>query len=525
MVKPSDLPLPLSDEMAIPAPSVRAASPGPSGARPFWMRLAWLLGRVRPSLRAESTADADVLRRFPRWVVEVVPVLLVLAIAGGFAGSHGMHFYQNAKSGIEWGRFGLADTYLEIPVFLFAAILIGQALPSLAALLVVVFGVLDTVVAATQAQELTPLPGALVGRLVAIWALWLLAVEVPVFARYLARSWGAISRFRPVATLLVMGTAGISTWAWTQAAPILIRPMFVWSDLGSPAVAALRPVQEAGEVFAIWAAIVAGAVTLLRDPSRSPTWDAGDTGSSGKSGAISIVRGLLVAALLTICLGGLIASPIEGFVLFAAIAGSRPLAQLVADRTILGDIIRRVPPPIRLLAAGAASVGASWLVVAPLRDANLRANIGSTDNSFFSVVFAIALAFFVVALVTTPRRAPRRPSGMVATATTLLAVIVPLQLVMLALPVTVLADNCASLNDCWDTVKWTVLAAAALPFLMAYGAVTSDSSFRHKNPPPRPDPNLYPPPPPWKKDPYMWPGGDHYPPDGHALHSAGGTRA
>lgn len=453
-------------------------------------------------------------------------MLLVLLVAGGFAASHGMHHYQNARAGIEWTRLALADTYLEIPIFLLLAILIGQALPSLAVVFVLVFGVLDIAVAATQPQELTPVPWAFAGRLVAIWALWLLVVELPVFGRSLAGSWRAISGNRGAVAALLVLTAGAFTWFWTQAAPILVRPMFVWSDLGAPAVAAVRPVQEGGAVFAVWAVAVAGGVAMIHLRAGIPLLGPEAATAQAAPRVQVILRALVAGAVITVSLGGLIATPLEAAVIFAAVAGSGPLAQLVADRTVLGYAVRVTPPPIRYVAAAGVSIGVCWLVVGQLYQVNLRANIGPPHNEFFSVVFAIAVAFFLVALVTTPSSGvQQRRAGPASTAITMSVLAIGLQALILATPVTAFADNCASLNDCWDTVKWTALAASALPFLMAYRMLTTDSSFRHKNPPPPPDRDLYPPPPPWKKDPYMWPGGDHLPPENYALHSAGGTRA
>ena len=79
---------------------------------------------------------------------------------------------------------------------------------------------------------------------------------------------GALAGSRFVVAPLAALTAGVFTWFWTQAAPIFVRPMFVWSDLDSVAIAAVRPVQDAGAVFAVFAAIVAGAIAFSRGPDR-----------------------------------------------------------------------------------------------------------------------------------------------------------------------------------------------------------------------------------------------------------------
>ncbi|MDP9326313.1 MAG: hypothetical protein M3O87_07245, partial [Candidatus Dormibacteraeota bacterium] len=348
----NELPLILDNPVSGPGAGIGpAATPAPGPAlsrrRPLWTAPAWLIGRFRPRLRAAATADALALERYPRLLVEVLPVLLVVVVAVGFAAIHGMHHYQNSQAGLEWGRWVLADTFFEVPIFLLLAILIGETLPSLGVVFVLLFATLDIGVSATQPQELTPLPGALVGRLISMWALWLLVVEIPVFGRSLAGSWRAVARNRVVAAALAGLTAGVITWFWTQAAPILERPMFVWSDLGSVAIAAYRPVQEAGGVFAVFAGAVAATIVLLRGPATVLEEEPPEAGSSATARVRGVLRALVVAALLTITLGGVIASPFEGAVLFVVLLSAGPLAGFLADRTVIGTVVRVTPVAVR----------------------------------------------------------------------------------------------------------------------------------------------------------------------------------
>ena len=483
--------------------------------RPVWMEPAWQIGRLRPQFRAAASADASALERFPRAVVESVPLLLVLLLAVGFAAIHGMHNYQNSRAGVDWTKLALADTYLEIPIFLFLAILVGEAVPSLGVTFVLLYTLFDIAVSATQPQELTPLPAALAGRLVSYWALWLLAVEIPVFSRSLAGSVREMPGGRFVLPVLTGLTAGALTWVWTQGAPILARPMFVWSSLGSVPVGPIRPVQDAGAVFAVFAGAIAGAMALWR--GRDAVIEVPGAGESNPTTAraAAVVQGLVVAALLTITLSGLVASTFEGAVLFVALASSGPFARFVANRTIIGTAVRVTPLPLRYALASALSFGVSWLVVGQLFQANIRATIGNANDEFFSVVFAMAISFFLVALATTPgTRGASGEAGIASIVSTVMVVGGGALTLVLATSMTALADNCSSLTDCWGTPFLAALGGGAMPLLFAILS----------KPPPKPyNPTmdgLLVPPPAQKPDKYAFPGGDHMPPDGHSIASA-----
>jgi hypothetical protein len=434
------------------------------------MAPAWRIGRFRPSLRATMTPDALALERLGRFVVEVVPVLLVVVVAAVFSVIYGLHLFRTSSLDYGWTRLSMTYTYLEIPIFLLLVILIGNASPSLGVLFVLLFGVMDLTVAATQYHQLTPLPGALAGRLVTLWWLWLLAVEIPVFGRSLAVSWPVMARNRLVVAALAALTTGGFTWLWAEAAPIIVRPMFIWSDLGHVVVDAVRWEQNGGGVFAVVAGVAAGTFTYLR--GRGGIVDGGPAGESSgtPNPVLRIVRGLVVAALLTITLGGLIASPFEGALLFAAVASCGPLARFVADRTIVGTLVRVTPPVLRYAVATGLAFAVSMAVIGPLYHANVMATQNNTvaQPEFYSIVFALVIAFFVVALATTPgSNVDRRSSTLASAATTVLVMGGGLVVLILATPVTALADNCSGPSDCWGTPIAAALAAAAVPPMLA----------------------------------------------------------
>jgi hypothetical protein len=457
---------------------------------------AWEIGRLRPGLRAATAADARGIERLPRQLAETVPVVLVVVLAATFAALHGLHQYYSTQPNVEWARLSVANTYLELPIFLFLAILVGVVSPPLGVVFVLMYAGLDIVASGSQPDQTAPLPGALAGRLVSFWLLWLLVVEIPVFARSLAVSSRALSRNRVVLAVLAAVVTGAFTWFWTQAAPILIRPMFVWSNIGRVSLAAVMPVQSAGAVFAICAAVVAGAVALSRGASGLLI-EGSDVDSRIDLGrGLGIARTLTVAALLTTALGGVLASPLEAVAMFAVLASAGPLARFVADRTILGSLVRVTPLLLRYVVATGISFGVSVTVIGSLYESNVAATIRNPASEFFSVLFALAVAFFLIALVTTPGASRRTKASVASTATTLMVVGGAFLALILITPVAAFADNCSGLTDCWPTALLAALAGGGLPMAMA----AAMRPAKQPPPPPAPPPHTPPGPPPPEAD-------------------------
>jgi hypothetical protein len=294
--------------------------------------------------------------------------------------------------------------------------------------------------------------------------LWLLVVEVSVSSRWLAGSWRAVSGNRVVVAALAAISAGAFSWLWTLAVPIMTRPMFVWSKLSGVAIAAVRPVQEAGILFAVFAALVAGVVALTRSGGIIADVPVAPASGRGRKG-LTILKDLVVAALITLTLGGILASPFEAILLFAAVATSGPLARFLANRTIIGTVVRVAPPALRYAGGTALAIAVSAAMMTPLYHMNITANIGHPQAYFFSVVFAVSATFFVVAVATTPgTQSTELPPSL---ATTLLVLGGGVVWMVLASPVVALADNCSGINDCWGTPIAAGLAAASIPPLLS----------------------------------------------------------
>jgi hypothetical protein len=338
---------------------------------PWWMAPARFVGRVRPALLAASQADAIVFSELPRMRRALIPVA-VLGLAAAFAALHAVTSGSEPALPLNWLRLHMDNIFTEIPLFLLAAAVIGGLSPAAGALFVISFGAFDLIAAAMHPEELHisaihPVP--FVGRFVAYWLLWLLAVEVPVVGRILGFSIRSLAG-RPAAIAAVVGIAtGAFTFIWTQAAPVLLRPVYLWSDIGGPYAEGFVPLQNGGHIIAVVAGVAAFAFATLRGPGRLlyPTATRPPKMARSRgivSLAVGVARRLIVAGLLTIGLGGLITKPIDAALLFVAIAGAGPLAGWVAQRSTVGLIAARVPPVARLAAAMASSLSSAWFLLA-----------------------------------------------------------------------------------------------------------------------------------------------------------------
>jgi hypothetical protein len=434
---------------------------------PLWMAPARLIGRLRPGLLAAAASDASVLARVAPVIRSALIPLVVIGVAAGFAALHALSTAVEPAFTLNWLRLHMESIYTEVPLFIIVASVIGALSPAAAVLFVLSFGALDLAAAATQPEELhtwalRPFP--VVGRLVAYWLLWLLAVEVPVFGRVLALSVRGLAGNRlAVAAMCGAATAGF-TLLWAHGAAALIRPVYLWSDIGGPYAQGFVPLQNGGSVFALVAGGCAAVVALIRGPRQllrlvAPRSDA----EAQRRGLASLVlrsaRQLIVAALLTIGLGGLIVKPIDAVVVFLAIAGARPLARLLAERSPIGAIMDRLPPVLR--------VAIAIVLVFPVSFVLIYAPALHSVSEFFSVIVVFALGLFVIELVTAPgsRRSDTRPSLVQAA-----GVGAFLGLAFLALsgliPAPALADNGASLQDLWPLFDLAVLGGVGMPVLV-----------------------------------------------------------
>lgn len=196
-------------------------------------------------------------------------------------------------------------------------------------------------------------------RVLSYVVLGLLAVVVPLTTQGVR---AAVRAGRRVPRALRAGaevgaaalTAGFATYVWASAAPLLVRPVFVWSG-GSPTVEAIAPLQQRG----IWLALVlglaaAGRVLLDRHAlvgaaaRLSGVLGAGLAQQSRTTGSAP-VRAVLGAVGLTVLLSGLIGNVVEAVLVLAFFAALLLLRVRLVERPPAPlALLLRVPHAVRL---------------------------------------------------------------------------------------------------------------------------------------------------------------------------------
>jgi hypothetical protein len=423
-----------------------------SGGSLWWMLPARLIGRIRPVLASATAADARVLgTRDGRLVGLALPLgVIVLALIPSIL--HATTYLPRSQAEVDLLRIRMDDTYTESLLFMAIAVVLGTLSPALGAFLVLVFGVADLVAASMQPLELVSFPDALVGRLISYWLLWVLVVEIPLLARGLVRrrSGGAVSHIRGV----IVGTlaTGGFVYLWTLGVPLLIRPIFSLSQL-TPKAVMIYPLQHAGWVVALTASVAAAAFFLWRSPDQLlepvPVVARGQPRRE-----IEIARRIVIAALLTISLAGIVSTSIEAVLLFVALVGIRPAATFLMQRTGLAGLVSRLPDELRVIVAAAAALGTAVLVVTRLYHQN--------DEDFFPIVVGLIAAMAAAEVILVRPKVPDSRSASApavsAVAAGLLIAVALLAFSFLA-PAVVFADDCSTLGDCFG--GWALGAAMA----------------------------------------------------------------
>jgi hypothetical protein len=449
---------------SVPAGPAMATEPqfrDPAARWPWWMLPARTVGRFQRRIVAAAAGDALAINRHLPAAARLAVPLLVLTVAVVWTALHATGAFAYSLNNIEWLRLRVDHAFSEPSLLVILACVIGALSPAAGVLLVLAYGILDLGVSTTVYGELSPMPMALAGRLVALWTLWLLVVEIPIAGRMMAVSIRRLAGSRVVVAVIAALATGGLTWVWTQAAPVLLRPLYNWASLGTPGLSAIQALQTAGLVFACAAAAAAGVRAfgaapdelidvraILALPPR-PVHRRG----------VVIAQRLGGAAFLTVALGGLISGPLDAIVLFVAFAGAGPLAATIARRTPIGGVVGSLPLVAQAVLAAALAFGASIVMVGRIIPARVV-------SDYFSVIAAIAVGWFLVQLVISSRDAGAapRPAGPAALGATLGLILLGISLLA---PAVTLADNCASFADCWATALFAALAAAALPLLLA----------------------------------------------------------
>lgn len=205
---------------------------------------------------------------------------------------------------------------------------------------------------------------------------------------------------------------GVLVYAWANAAPVLIRPVYTWQG-GQPPVAAIRPLQTQGQLLAVTAAAVAAARVVLEELALHPRVVALALPLSialplavrRRPRTAGVLATLAGAFGLTLLLAGLIGSLTEGalvLLFFVLLLWAR-------------DRIRASPwPPLRLIGTVPELFRlALGFALGYFLSARLVAPQWNTTQTFRPVLLAAccSLAVMTLLMAPAPARRPAAPDG------------------------------------------------------------------------------------------------------------------
>jgi hypothetical protein len=459
----------------------QAAAPPPV---PLWARPALLLRRIHPTLAASVRPDLALLARIHPRLPMALP-LAVVAIVVVFSVV----------------RVTVNQVYTESLIFLVLAVAIGMVAPAAGVLLVLLHGAADLARALFDPYASAGQYGAIgtiAGRLISFYLLWLLVVEIPVVGRMVPAV--VMDSDRPAnlnaRRLVAIGSTGVAvglmTWIWTQAAGLLIRPVFTWSGLSSPTYDAIANLQVNGMLIVLVAAGLAAAMGILRlqkpsgealgDPSFTEFEDFDlDQFEAEPSEGLGLIGQLGRHVLAVFLLGGLM----TGFLDLAIIGGVALLSQPVASRVLRNDRLRKLLRGIPWVMRFVAGFGLTFVIGYVINTVRYEPLAGS---EFFPLVLTVAFGLLIFQVLLSdlntdedgeedePGGSAEAAGGAIGAALVIFAVGAMLQL---AFPSTAFADNCSGLFDCNQTIG-AAAAAAAGAAAAAAGAAASRSQNKNK---------------------------------------------
>jgi hypothetical protein len=423
----------------------------PRNALYSWMRPAWWIGRLRPGLRAATAADAARLRELPsvlgRIVLPALAIGVPLLLCIGHATTHRGFWSPEGATGT---ALIIYDVFTESIPFMIVAGAIGLASPAAGVLVALTYAVGNLAVTAWS-DELIPVLGAFVGRLVTYLVLWLLVVEIPLLGRLVFEWWSNrddAPRAKRIAALLVSAlVVAVLTGIWVLGAPLLVVVVFFKTSVWMQA-----PYVPAGVmvIYGKWVAVSLGLATLVIFGVRycGPIARVGREEDEPAPGAplVAYLGGL---ALTVLVLASVLRKPVDAIVLLAGLLAARPVARRVLSVTGLARPLAVVAWPLRLILGFAFSLGFAWLFLASVGVSSL--------SGFFNMVIAIAVGFIImeIFLAADEVAVPRRPPTGVATA---LGIAV---LLFVGIPATALADNYGDQADMPGPAAAAAAAAGA----------------------------------------------------------------
>jgi Papain fold toxin 1, glutamine deamidase len=294
-------------------------------------------------------------------------------------------------------------------------------------------------------------PLATVAALAVSYAvLFTLIVGVPRVARALAasvtpRGWGI-----PRAVLAALA-GGALAYAWSQAAAVLIRPLFIFGD-ESPPTDAIQPTQTHPMAYAVVAALAIAAFGIVRAQlARTPNGarrilDAG----RARANAVQFplpwpVTAVVRAFCMTVFVSGLSSGLPESFVIFLVFAAVFAVNELLGMVRPYAGALARLPLALRYAVNAAAAFALASFIVVPMFQ---------SSQTLTPLLYALIASVAVTAVLFPSTRRASLAAAL---------------LLVVALPAPALADNCSGLTDCFTTGQLAALAAAAIALAVLGG--------------------------------------------------------
>lgn len=475
---------------------------------PRWTVPAQLLARLRPGLRAATADDVALLGRLPGgsvipWLVPIVALVLAFVRPTAFAAMRSGEYFNGNPFNVFISQGFLPFT--DALALMLVPLVLGLLAPSLGVLFVLTYCLLDLILS-------IHLPyAALAGRLVEYWLIWLLVVEIALVNRGVLRAMRARLGNEAVGLLVGAGAAacvsGVLVYIWVQATPLLIRPFFTWGRLnGVPTVEAIVVLQTQGNTL-----VAAGAITalvscaLLRWAGRLGAKEdvvfglVGERRGPARRGwaGWAFLRPVVLAVLLVAALGGMITTPFDAVLLFAALLAGWWLGMVVRRMSSLSRALGRIPLMLRFVLAFALSYVIALQLTSHAQQ--LGSALASLNSVFLPVVLATAVSLLLFgillggATLEQPRPATSRrgsgPRGQGGSGAALLVLLALAGGVSLTTAPPVLADNCSGLTDCFNSAGAAAAAAAAAAAVAAVvGFLSGDSQRTPLNDEPDLDP-------------------------------------
>lgn len=309
-------------------PSIARAERSTAVARAgsLWVALWWVhlpaAARRLSSILADALTDGYYLVAFRPLGALAPPVALLIGLWFG------------------WFTPGFSEVFTESLFFLLVAAVLGVLSGNLGVLFVIGFAFGDFFIAHPEWTGRWGVIGSLlrvrIPLLIQYGLLTLLCVNVPVVSKSLVSNLRGLSRFGPgaalaLASLLHAAVTFILVYFWTQAVPILIRPIFTWTG-GAPTVSAMSVLQSSSALtiagFAVAASLIRMALQAATavNPAFSARVEPVEAGFRSTEPAESLaqrlpppVRVTAQGAWATLMLSGMLLAWIEALLLFALI--------------------------------------------------------------------------------------------------------------------------------------------------------------------------------------------------------------